>query len=1075
MVIKNRRIQTYLIVAIALSLCSISFSVYTWQGSIQLHTLMEAIATILAMFIGVLSLLRFYSKGGVNFLVLGAGFIGIGLLDGYHAIASSIWLEPYLASELSSLIPWSWLASRLFLSVIFLLVYFIHQWEIKYKLPENNLPSIIYSFIILTAFLSFIFFTLTPLPDGYYSGPLFYRPEELLPAVFLAAALTGLLNQNEWKTSAFTHWLVLSIIVNLVTQLVVMPYSTSLFDIQFNIAHILKILAYLCLLTGLCISVFRAFIDSDLQSNIRKKAQLSLESSEIRNRTIMNSLVDGLISINDKGIIENINNSACELFGYSKLEVLGKNIKLLMPEPYHGEHDNYLTNYKKTGEKKVIGKVRHVTGRRKNASIFPMDLSVSEMTIAGKTKYSAIIRDDTARQHNENELISAKNQAQSAAEAKSNFLATMSHEIRTPMNGVLGMVELLQDTPLNPQQEDIIKTISDSGNSLLEIINDILEYSKVEAGKIELELITFNLERTIYDVTRLLLVKAEEKDIELIFYYHTDCPNYVIGDAGRIRQIMLNLVGNAIKFTNKGQVIVEVKCLKQNDDNLNVSIEVIDTGIGLDNKSKDKLFDSFTQADNSTSRTYGGTGLGLTISKRLVELMNGKIDVDSESGKGSRFWIEIELIKIAAPEKLETLDLSNERILIVDDNPLNLRILREQLNKLHMLVDETTKPQEAIDLLKNAQQIGTPYKLAIIDNMMPIPCGADLGREIKKHNDIKHIPLILLTSATGLGDAAIFKDIGFSAYLTKPILSDLLYKTLTRVLGLKDDNHNDRFLTQHSVLEDELEKHKRNIQLSANVLLVEDIIINQKVAIGLMGGFDFKIDIANNGKEALDKYSNNTYDIILMDCQMPIMDGFEATRKIRETDQNIPIIAVTANALSTDREKCELAGMNDYLVKPFNRRQLTDILFRWLPLSKQNYDEQDFKEDTMNDNTINTIPEPSSQPPLNIKTLTDMKVAIGPVFDELIPAYIEQSDEMINSMLELLEKEDISTLERYAHSMKSSSLNVGAEIISGYAMTLEDMCRSNQNECDLKPQIELVINAYKQAKVALQEFQKKGD
>jgi len=1074
MVIKNRRIQTYLIVALALSLCSLSFSVYTWQGSIQLHTLMEAIATILAMFIGVLSLLRFYSKGGTDFLVLGAGFIGIGLLDGYHAIASSVWLEPYLSSELSSLIPWSWFASRLFLSVIILLLYYIRRCETKSKFSNKNLPSIIYSFIIITAFLSFIFFTLTPLPDGYFSGPIFYRPEELLPAVFLLTAVTGLLKQGEWKTSAFTHWLVLSIIVNLVTQLVVMPYSASLFDIQFNTAHILKILAYLCLLTGLCISVFRAFIDADLQSDIRKRAQRSLESSEIRNRTIMNSLVDGLISINDKGVIENINNSACELFGYSKLEVLGKNIKLLMPEPYHGEHDSYLSNYKKTGKKQVIGKVRHVTGRRKNASIFPMDLSVSEMAIAGKTKYSAIIRDDTERQHNENELINAKNQAQSAAEAKSNFLATMSHEIRTPMNGVLGMVELLQDTPLNPQQEDIIKTISDSGNSLLEIINDILEYSKVEAGKIELELITFNLERTIYDVTRLLLVKAEEKGIELIFYYHTDCPKYVIGDAGRIRQIMLNLVGNAIKFTNEGQVVVEAKCLNQNDKNLHISIEVVDTGIGLDNESKGKLFDSFTQADNSTSRTYGGTGLGLTISKRLVELMNGKIDVDSKSGKGSRFWIEIELIKTTPPEKLETIDLSNERILIVDDNPLNLKILREQLNKLHMLVDETSRPQEVIELLKNAKQLGSPYKLAIIDNMMPMLCGADLGREIMKHEDIKHIPLILLTSATGLGDAAIFKDIGFSAYLTKPILSDLLYKTLTRVLGLKDDN-NDIFLTRHTVLEDELENHRKNLQLCANVLLVEDIIINQKVAIGLMGGFDFTIDIANNGKEALDKYSNNKYDIILMDCQMPVMDGFEATRMIRETNQTIPIIAVTANALSTDRAKCELAGMNDYLVKPFNRQQLTDILSRWLPLSKQNYDEQDFKEDAMNNNTNNTNPEPSSLPPLNYKTLTDMKAAIGPVFDELIPAYFEQSDEMINSMLELLEKEDISTLERYAHSMKSSSLNVGAEIISGYAMTLEDMCRNEKNESELKPQIELVINAYKRAKAALIEFQEKGE
>jgi len=1072
--IKNKRFQVYLIVAVALSLSSFLLSGSNWHGTNQLHTLMEVLATVLALFVGVLALLRFYSKGGTDFLILGSGFIGVSLLDGYHAIVTSIWFKFYLPSDFSSLISWSWLASRMFLSAVLLALYFIHKWKSKSKLQYKIESRLVYSFIFISTLCSFLFFAFVPLPGGYFEEAFIHQPAELIPAVFFLIALIGFFRLGDWKTNDLSHWIILAIIINLIIQLIVMPYSSNLFDVQFDIAHLFKKLAYLCVLTGLCISVFKAFKDADVQSSIRKKAQISLESSEIRNRTMMNSLVDGLISINDKGIIENINNAACQLFGYSKLEVLGKNIKILMPEPYHTEHDTYLSNYKDTGEKKVIGKVRHVTGRRKNASIFPMDLSVSEMTIAGKTKYSAIIRDDTERQHNENELINARNLAQSAAEAKSNFLATMSHEIRTPMNGVLGMVELLQDTPLNPQQDDIITTISESGNSLLEIINDILEYSKVEAGKIELELITFNLERTIYDVTRLLLVKAEEKGIELIFYFHADCPNYVIGDAGRIRQIMLNLVGNAIKFTHVGQVIVEVKCLEKIDDNLNIIIEVIDTGIGLDNETREKLFDSFTQADNSTSRTYGGTGLGLTISKRLVELMHGKIDVESEAGKGSRFWLEIELKKTDSPKKIEKIELNNERVLIVDDNPVNLKILKEQLSKLHMLVDETSDPLEVISLMQASEQSDNPYKLIIIDNMMPVLCGADLGRNIMTHEKINHIPLVLLTSATGLGDAAIFKDIGFSAYLTKPILSDLLYKTLTRVLGLSDDDDNDRFLTRHSVLEDEIENDTAMIQLKGKVLLVEDIVINQKVALGLMNGFDLNIDIANNGKEALEKYSENTYDIILMDCQMPIMDGFEATRKIRETDQNIPIIAVTANALSTDREKCEQAGMSDYLAKPFNRKQLTDILFHWLNISSQNHIEQDIQNKAMNDTSSKT-PTPSSQPILNYKTLSDMKAAIGAVFDELIPAYIEQSDDMINSMLDLLEKKDIETLERYAHSIKSSSLNVGAEITSGYALTLEDICRNEQDNANLKSQIDLLINSYDQTKAALLEFQNRGE
>ncbi|MCW9046673.1 MAG: response regulator [Gammaproteobacteria bacterium] len=1071
MYIKNRRIITYLTVATVLCVGSILLSGSDWQSTTQLHTLMEALATMLALFVGILSLLRFYSKGGTDFLILGAGFIGVSLLDGYHAIVSSSWFESHLPSDLPSLAPWSWLASRIFLSGVLLSLYFILKWQSTSKLPDKISAKLVYSIVLISTLVSFLFFALVPLPSGYIENAFFYRPEELIPAVFFLAALTGFIKLGDWRSNDLSHWLILAIIVNLVAQLV-MPISSNLFDAQFDIAHLFKKLAYLCVLTGLCISVFKAFKEADLQSNIRKKAQASLESSEIRNRTIMNSLIDGLISMNDKGIIENINNSACELFGYSKLEILGKNIKILMPESYHSEHDNYLSNYNNRSKKRVIGKIKHLTGRKKDASTFPMDLSVSEMIIAGKTKYSAIIRDDTERQHNESELINAKNQAQSAAEAKSNFLATMSHEIRTPMNGVLGMTELLQDTPLSPQQADIIKTISDSGNSLLEIINDILEYSKVEAGKIELELITFNLERTIYDVTRLLLVKAEEKAIELIFYYHADCPNYVIGDAGRIRQIMLNLVGNAIKFTNIGQVIVEVKCLEKTETNLNISIEVIDTGIGLDNSSREKLFDSFTQADNSTSRTYGGTGLGLTICKRLIELMNGKIDVISEPGKGSTFWLEIELEKTDSPKKLEKIELSNARVLIVDDNPLNLKILREQLSKLDMLVDETSDPLQVITRMQASQQTGMPYKLVIIDNMMPILCGADLGREIRKHENINHIPLVLLTSATVMGDAAIFKDIGFSAYLTKPILSDLLYKTLTRVLGLSEDN-DDIFLTRHSVLDDETKNNPEATQLKGKVLLVEDIIINQKVALGLMGGFDLQIDVANNGNEALNKFTNNSYDLILMDCQMPVMDGFEATRIIRKTDQQIPIIAVTANALSTDREKCEQAGMSDYLAKPFNRQQLIDILSRWLEPSADNNPKQEFQDNVMNDNTKNITPETSAQPQLNFKTLNNMKAAIGPVFDQLIPTYIEQSDDMINSMLELLENGDMNTLERYAHSMKSSSLNVGAEIISGYALTLEDMCRNENDKSELKQQITLVINAYEQAKTALLDFQNK--
>jgi len=1063
----HKRIQTYWIVALTLSVGSVLMSNASWQGTAYLHTLMETLATVLALFVGLLALVRFYSRSGTDYLVLGAGFLGVGMLDGYHAIVTSSWFKSFYPSDLSSLIPWSWLASRLFLSSVILLLYFILKYESEHKAQIRIAPKFIYWFILISSFGSFLFFAFVPLPSGYFNNTYIQRPEELIPAIFFTLALAGFIKLGGWHTNDFSHWLILMIIVNLVTQLVVMPYSGNLFDIQFDLAHLLKKLSYLCVLCGLCISVFRAFKEADSQESIRKKAQISLEASEVRNRTMMNSLVDGLISINEKGIIENINNSACRLYGYSKLEILGKNIKILMPNPYQSEHDEYLSNYLRTGKGKVIGNEVKVTGLKKDGSIFPMELSVSKMIIGGKTKYSGIIRDDTERLKNENELIKAKEDAQRADVAKSNFLASMSHEIRTPMNGVLGMIELLQDTPLNTQQEDIVKTISNSGLALLEIINDILEYSKIEAGKIEIELIKFNLEQTIYDVTHLLLVKAEEKNIELSFYYHTDCPTHVIGDAGRIRQIMLNLVGNAVKFTDKGRVLVEVKCQSQVNNHYNICIEVTDTGIGLDNRTKQKIFESFTQADNSTSRKFGGTGLGLSISKQLVELMNGKLNVKSIKGEGSTFWIELNLENAEFQDAIERTGIENISVLIVDENPVNLKILRKQLEKFRMLVDDTLNPLDALPLMISAKQSGNEYKLVIIENKMSELSGDNLGRIILSHKDFKHTPLIILTSSSGLGKTKVFKDIGFSAYLTKPILSDMLYKTLSHVLITPDkNNENNRILTRHSIIDAELDGKYIPKQLNGKILLVEDILINQKVALGLLNSFNLEIDIANNGKEALEKYTQVKYDIILMDCQMPIMDGFEATKIIRKTDKSTPIIAVTANALSTDRDKCNQAGMNDYLAKPFNRQQLIDILDRWLNNQKN---EQAVSKAQQQESNL----KPGRS--LNYGQLSNMKATIGPVFNELIPAYLEQSDEMISSMMDLLDNNKISTLERYAHSMKSSSLNVGADSVSEYSLTLEKMCKNNTDKVRIKSEIELVTSEYTKTKKALLEYHKRGN
>ncbi len=1067
----NSRSKTYWIVAITLFASAIALNGSEWKGTIELHTLMEVMATIFSLFVGGLALLRYYSRGGTDFLVLGAGFIGVSLLDGYHAVVSSIWFKAYLPSDLTSLIPWSWLASRFVLSLLFLVLYIILKHESEKEILRKLTPKLVFSVVAIITLSSFAFFAFIPLPSGYFDAKLVFRPEEFIPAGILAAALIGHLRLGYWRYSNFSHWLIICIIINLIAQVAIMPYSSSLFDTQFELAHIFKKISYLSVLVGLAISVFNAFKDGDQQSKYIKKAHLTLEASEIRNKAMMNTLNDGLVLINNTGIIENINVSACNLFGYSKLELLGKNIKMLMPSSHKENHDMYLSKYLATGNASIINKGgKRLIGLRKDRSTFPLDLMISEMRVNDKIKFTGIIRDDTQRLKNENELIDAKNEAQIGAETKSKFLASMSHEIRTPMNGVLGMVELLQDTKLDHQQKDILKTIADSGNALLDIINDILEYSKIEAGKIELEYIIFNLERTIYDVTRLLLIKAEEKNLELIFYYHTDCPAYVTGDAGRIRQVLLNLVGNAIKFTHEGQVIIEVKTIKSDTNNYNLRFEIIDSGIGIDEQAKKRLFESFSQADNSTSRKYGGSGLGLSISKQLIHLMNGRIDVESEHGKGSVFWFELHLKPSESPKAIKQSELDNIKILIIDDNALNVKILKAQLEKLNMRVIKVSNPENIIPIMEQANNENDSFQLVIINNVVADLSGESIGLKIKKQKPLNEIPLILLASDAKSGDAIRYKEIGFCSYLTKPILSDLLYKTLSRVLGLKNDDKNSVFLTRHSVLEEETETNKHDIKFKGHILLVEDIIINQKVALGLMANFGLKIDVANNGQEALDMFKQNSYDLILMDCQMPIMDGYEATTKIRETNETITIVALTANALASDRIKCTQTGMSDYLAKPFNREQLIEILSRWLPHNNKNNKQIPPNIDTNDNDELSGKIEGTT---INYEMLINMKKILRNAFNELIPAYIGQSDEIISDMINAYEKSDFKTLERYAHSMKSSSYNVGAEDLSNEASTLEELCQQKSENIQIKPKIDSIIIRYEQVKHKLNEYQER--
>ena len=802
----------------------------------------------------------------------------------------------------------------------------------------------------------------------------------------------------------------------------------------------------------------QGFVVSSRDITDRKQAEQALRESEEKLRTISASAQDAIVMIDSDGTVCFWNPAAERIFGYNAEEVQGKNFHdLLAPERFLEAHRQAFARFRETGQGGAIGKTVELAAIRKGGQEFPVELSLSAVKIRGAWHAVGLARDISERKRIEKALEEAKKAAEEASRAKGQFLANMSHEIRTPLNGVIGMTGLLLDTDLTPEQREYAETINISAEALLALINDILDFSKIEAGRMELEQLDFDLRSTVEDTLDMVALKAQQKGLEVHCLVQPTVPTALRGDPGRLRQILLNLLGNAVKFTEQGEVFVHVSREEETDDRVTLRFSVTDTGIGIPQDRMDRLFQSFSQVDASTTRKYGGTGLGLAISARLAELMGGKVGVESRLGKGSTFWFTAVFEKQPS-EGLQKEDVPQTirglRVLVVDDNGTNRLVLREQLRSWGCLVEESENGARALEKLEEARRNGCPFRLALLDMQMPEMDGESLCRAIKANPALAATKLVLLTSIGKTRTAAELAEMGFAAHLTKPVKKSQLYNCLLSVLaGSAARKEAEKPPAQHRAGPAAVDLAGRR---KARILVAEDNAVNQKVALGMLRKLGFAADAVGNGREAIEALERIRYDLVFMDVQMPEMNGFEATAVIRDPnsrvlDHTVPVIAMTAHAMQGDREICLKAGMNDYVPKPVNASSLGRVLDKYLKA------ETPCAEESVVENNKSPVPVEIAQ----IQETADGDKAFE---RELIELFVSDNEERLRTLETLMANQDAEAIRREAHTIKGASASAGATGMSEIAARLEQV--------DLRKELAQALRLLEELKAEFEQVRK---